>query len=252
MPTSPTTTGPEGADRGAALTAFYRAQHRRIERAVAASTAGITQPVLEDACAFAWLQLVRRADIALDARGTAWLARVATREAWRLAAIGPEQPAGAFLPEADHERELPEPAGPAGDPLERALDAEHHHGRLARFGSLKPRERRELLLHAAGYRYREIGALSRGVYVNVAVRVGADVDDMSPTDAVGGLRPGDSVADARGALALASKRQLGCVRFGSQPVPLIVCCDTATGPGSAGAPWIGSARLGVALGWSVE
>lgn len=35
----------------------------------------------------------------------------------------------------------------------------------------------------------QVTPLSRGVHVNVAVRMGPDVDDMLPTDAVVGLRP---------------------------------------------------------------
>lgn len=89
-----------------------------------------------------------------------------------------------------------EPAGRASEPIDGLIAFEEHADRVARFQRPDPRERRELFLHAAGFRYAEICRISRGVHVNVAVWMGADVDDMSPKDAVVGLRLQGSAADA--------------------------------------------------------
>jgi hypothetical protein len=55
----------------------------------------------------------------------------------------------------------------AEDPLIRVLEREAHHERVARFAALKPRERRDLLLHAGGYRDHEIAALTQSTYTGV-------------------------------------------------------------------------------------
>jgi RNA polymerase sigma factor (sigma-70 family) len=155
------------AGRDAALTAFYRAHQHRLLKRVHASARRAGDTVAEDACAYAWLQLVRRTDIQLDRSGFAWLATVAVHEAWRLTEIGREQLAGPFLPEIDHPDELPEPAGHAADPLELVIAAELHHARRVAFSCLEARERRELLLHAGGYRYHEIAELTGTSYTAV-------------------------------------------------------------------------------------
>jgi hypothetical protein len=50
--------------------------------------------------------------------------------------------------------ELAEPAGHHGDPADRAVARERHRERAAALAELKPRERRDLYLHAAGYGYQ--------------------------------------------------------------------------------------------------
>jgi len=75
--------------------------------------------------------------------------------------------------------ELPEPAVSGVDPAEQAVARERHRQRIAVLAQLKERERRELFLHAAGYRYREIAKLSgvgRGI---VAWLRRPSVGDMS-------------------------------------------------------------------------
>lgn len=65
--------------------AFLHAEHARaLERRVSVSA----PQTIEDACAFAWLQLLTRPHVAV-ARGPAllrWLEQTATREAWRIEA----------------------------------------------------------------------------------------------------------------------------------------------------------------------
>jgi RNA polymerase sigma factor (sigma-70 family) len=160
-------TGPEATQsRGRALEAFYAAQHRRLTRAVFSRARRIDDDTIHDACAHAWLALVRRTDVTLDARGLKWLITVAVYQAWQLGATR-EVPAGAFLSDPDDTRETREPAGLSSDPLDRVLALELQRERVAAFATLKPRERRELLLQAAGYPYHEIAAMTGTTYTAV-------------------------------------------------------------------------------------
>jgi DNA-directed RNA polymerase specialized sigma24 family protein len=158
-------------ERRRALGAFYAEHHRRLAGRVRSGARGVRAPIVADACAYAWLQLIRRPDIRLDRGGLTWLALVAIQEAWRLGAPGCERAVGLFLTEIDDERELPDPAGAAADPLERTLDRELHQARAARFAGLKASERRDLLLHAGGYSYLEIADLTHSTYSAVNRRL---------------------------------------------------------------------------------
>jgi DNA-directed RNA polymerase specialized sigma24 family protein len=100
-----------------------------------------------------------------------WVITVATRQAWTLGRLRRrETPAGAFRTERDP-GELLEPEGLASDPLDRVIVAEEHTARLERFGTPLPRERRDLLLQAAGYRYAEIAVLTGSTYTAVNRRL---------------------------------------------------------------------------------
>ena len=123
--------------------------------------------IVADACAYAWLALVRRSDVTLARRGFCWLALVA-QEAWLLSAGRPECPAGTFLTDPDHAEELPAPAGLADDPVDRVIAIETHRELIERFAALKPRERRDLFLHAGAYRYRPTTITSRESVANGA------------------------------------------------------------------------------------
>jgi hypothetical protein len=76
MPTSP--------DAERQLNEFYSRYADRLRHGIARN---VTAPavVIEDACAFAWLQVISHADVELTRRGYCWLYKVALREAWRLA-----------------------------------------------------------------------------------------------------------------------------------------------------------------------
>lgn len=153
------------------LATFYAEHHRGVARAVAHVASRFGDALIADACAIAWLTLVRRNDIRLDRAGVNWMITVAIHEAWRLAKLAHrEMPVGGFLPAAEP-GELAEPGGLATDPLDRVIEIEDHVARLERFGHPKPRERRELLLHAAGYRYAEIAALTGSTYTAVNRRL---------------------------------------------------------------------------------
>jgi hypothetical protein len=88
-----------------------------------------------DACQTAWSTLLGRRDIDLDQRGLNWLTTIATRQAWRQGSAAREQPAGAFIAAGADlgagAGELPEPAGPAGDPADLALARDEHNQRVA-------------------------------------------------------------------------------------------------------------------------
>jgi DNA-directed RNA polymerase specialized sigma24 family protein len=161
---------PDGAARRDAITRFYGERAGRLQRLVTRRATAPPQ-VIEDACQVAWMHLTRRPDIPLDASGFAWLAVVATREAWTQA-TPKDQPAGVFIGfDGDQPAELAEPAGPGSDPLELAIAHEGHAERLEAFATLKPRERRDLLLKATGYTYDEIAAMTGATYTAVNRRL---------------------------------------------------------------------------------
>src|SRR4051794_3809489 len=70
-------------DRSEEIATFFLDNGARLERSVTRRVRA-SAAVVEDACAHAWFQLVRRPDIALDRTGYAWLHRVAIHEAWSL------------------------------------------------------------------------------------------------------------------------------------------------------------------------
>jgi hypothetical protein len=151
------------------MAAFYAEHHRRVVRGVAAQAGAVDGAVLDDACAFAWSVLVRRDDVTFDRRGVNWLIIVGARKAWELARLARrETPVGGFLSAVDP-GEVVEPAGLTSEPVDRLIALEEHSDRLARFEHPTPRERRDLLLQAAGYRYAEIASLSRVVHVAITV-----------------------------------------------------------------------------------
>jgi hypothetical protein len=160
--------------RAQEIAAFYVRYASRLQRIVSAKVNAPAQTI-EDACQNAWAMLLRREDVTLDERGAAWLATVAIREGWRLTRCG-EVPATAMRPG------MPESPGLAADEPaadEQALARIEHAERVADLRTPKESERRALCLTALGYSYNEISRLSRGVRVNVAVLLGADVGDMS-------------------------------------------------------------------------
>ena len=153
------------------MAAFYAKHHRRVVRGVTAGAGGVDDDMIGDACAFAWLMLVRRDDVHFDRQGVKWLIVVGTRRAWELARLARrESPVGGFLSVADP-GELVEPAGLASEPVDRLIALEEHADRLRRFQRPSPRERRDLLLQAAGYRYAEIVELTGSTYTAVNRRL---------------------------------------------------------------------------------
>jgi DNA-directed RNA polymerase specialized sigma24 family protein len=110
---------------------------------------------IEDACAFAWSQFLRRQP---DREMTfPWLAKVAMREAWRLCERRRRDSRLDDMPE-DGCRAL------ARDNLEDALAAREALRILA---SLPERQRRYLALQVSGYSYVEIRTAAGTTYTNV-------------------------------------------------------------------------------------
>jgi DNA-directed RNA polymerase specialized sigma24 family protein len=144
-----------------AIARFYARCHRGLSWAVRRSTGGVDDDLIREACAMAWLALMRRSDISFDGRGYTRLVVTATHEARRVYAAGrdiettdPDSDAVAAIDE------LHDPFAHDHDPLERALDAELHADRRRRMAELRPREQRDMLLKAAGYSYAEIASLT--------------------------------------------------------------------------------------------
>jgi DNA-directed RNA polymerase specialized sigma24 family protein len=157
------------------IAAFYRAHAERLQRAVRRRVHRVGEEVIEDACHTAWATLLRRPDIPLDAHGLGWLSTVAVHEAWRLASIAREQPAGTLTTPADPsagQGELPEPCDTDRRSTdEHALDRIEHHARLQTIRALKPREREALYLKGLGYSYTEIMRLTGATYTAVNRRI---------------------------------------------------------------------------------
>lgn len=117
--------------------ALFIEHHERLERAVARAVTAPHQ-VIEDACAFAWLQLLRT-DPEREAI-VAWLKVVAVREAIRLQTHKPTEP-------------LETPDGEPTVEPEAAVDVETEcavREALAAVAALPARQRRVLGLHVGG------------------------------------------------------------------------------------------------------
>jgi RNA polymerase sigma factor (sigma-70 family) len=118
--------------------------HEVALRAAVRHHVNTSDAVIEDACSFAWLQLMRRQ----PNRDTvfAWLRTVATREAWRL--------------HAQAVRELPSDLVYADQhaPPEHLLTTTDARRLIDAIGVLSPKQRLVLLLFISGHSYKEIAA----------------------------------------------------------------------------------------------
>ena len=126
--------------------AAYFAEHApRLERLVRARVTA-SAATIEDACSYAWCQLVRRVDVELDDRAAGWLYRVAIHEGWRLAAL--ERRTVSYSPRLDDpeviEAGVAEPAAPYT--VEELVATRL---KLEEVRSLPARQRRALLLFAS-------------------------------------------------------------------------------------------------------
>jgi RNA polymerase sigma factor (sigma-70 family) len=138
---------------------LYDRHHRELIRTVSRHVnAGAA--LIEDACQHAWLQLLRhqpdRASV------FPWLYVVAVHEAYRLSTLERrETHLEALAPDSAWETFIPGSRVTLEDQLE-ALEA------LRALAGLPDRQRRDLALFVAGYKYREIAQLTGGrTYTNV-------------------------------------------------------------------------------------
>jgi RNA polymerase sigma factor (sigma-70 family) len=120
---------------------LYRLHHVRLVWAVRASVKAPTETI-EDACSFAWLQLMRTEPEG-GPKLFAWLRTVAIHEAIRLAKRD------AHFGNNDAEQNVDARL----IDLNTAVEARETARAI---GSLRERQRRILLLHLAGYSYKEI------------------------------------------------------------------------------------------------
>lgn len=144
------------SDRAAELERFYAARASALRRTVAACVTTTDDSVIDDACAYAWLTLVRRADIDLDDRGGAWLTTVAIREGWHLASYPRAVPSGVFRGFDPDPLELPEPPSPGLDTESVVVARSDHDRRVGLLRILTATEQRVVILQALGYAYSEI------------------------------------------------------------------------------------------------
>jgi DNA-directed RNA polymerase specialized sigma24 family protein len=185
---------PDGspADRTRQISDFYAAHAHRLLALVGSKTGAPTEAVA-DACQSAWVTLLRRPDINLDARGLGWLTVVAVHEVhhqWRDRRRN--LPMGALSLGTGDPGELEEPAATGGAGVEELATAHLEHAeRVADLAALKPAERTALYLKALGYRYREIASVTDASYTAVnrrltegrarLRRIACERDNQSPT-----------------------------------------------------------------------
>jgi DNA-directed RNA polymerase specialized sigma24 family protein len=150
--TAPRSAAGEAAARREAIAALYAREGGRLRARVAEDLTG-GRALAEDACQTAWLALLGRDDVALDAHGLAWLRTVAVTAGARLAR-GRDVAAQPIV-----DRHAEQAAG-EGEPDQRAVELEELRERRARFVALPSRQRRLLGLQGLGFSYEEISALT--------------------------------------------------------------------------------------------
>lgn len=132
---------------------LFRRHHDHLTRAVARAV-NASHALIEDACSFAWMQLMRVQPDRTPAL-FAWLRTVAVREAYRLSAVELRDsqvedlgPCEVWAKALGHVRHM-------DDEIEA-------RGALQALASLPTTRRRYLALHVAGFTYAEIAELAGG------------------------------------------------------------------------------------------
>jgi RNA polymerase sigma factor (sigma-70 family) len=131
---------------------LYRSLSRSLERVVRA-VVHAPEPVIEEACQFAWSRLVHHRDRVRTETALAWLSRTAVREAFKVtrrAARELSLDAGESAPEIHAQLLVPCPA-----------ELVEQRDRLASLSSLPRRQQRVLWLRGLGLSYKEIAARER-------------------------------------------------------------------------------------------
>jgi DNA-directed RNA polymerase specialized sigma24 family protein len=135
------------------IAVMHREHARELERRVARRARAEPQTI-EDACSFAWMQLITHPSIDVDGPSygaLAWITRAAVHEAWRLQS---RRTRDELLDEVALKRELRqrEQTAPGADQLAA------QRARLDLLAQIPPRPRRFLVRQALGHSRREIAA----------------------------------------------------------------------------------------------
>ncbi len=129
------------------LARLYRSLARRLERIVGT---GVPAPdVVDDACQFAWMQLVCHCDRVQHEAALGWLTTTAVREAFRLIRVAEREPSLEALLHVFGESALTAVAPGADEQFE-------SQERLLALGTLPPRQQRLIWLHAMGLTHAEM------------------------------------------------------------------------------------------------
>lgn len=136
--------------RSQAVGAFYAANARDLLHALRRAVGG-PDALIEDACSYAWMQLLRCEHVALDADGFRWLYVVAIHEGYRLSDRGRRDIAAGAPTELTLRSES----------LDLQIDRRERFRESTRMlGELRPRQARMVLLHASGFSYAEIATIT--------------------------------------------------------------------------------------------
>jgi DNA-directed RNA polymerase specialized sigma24 family protein len=185
------------------ITALHGEHGRELERRVARRACTDPQTI-EDACSFAWLQLLTHPSVDLRPPASSalgWLTQTATREAWRLQAR--QMRDGLLDPiMIESERRLRGPLAPAADELAA------QHARLDLVAQIPPRPRRFLLRLALGYSHREISAQERVSLTTTDKQIARAKRLLHALDVPHDPEPAPAAAGRVPALAPATARQL--------------------------------------------
>lgn len=141
----------EGAGEvGSDLDELYRALSKPLERIVRMAVRA-PDPLIEDACQFAWARLVHHQARIRPEAALAWLVKTALHEAFKLLGRGGRERSLEAALEDRAELSAPDlRPGPA--------DLYEQRERLSRLTSLSRRQQRLLWLYGLGLKYEEIAA----------------------------------------------------------------------------------------------
>jgi RNA polymerase sigma factor (sigma-70 family) len=130
------------------LAELYRVLSKRLERIVRLGVRA-PDPLIEDACQFAWTRLVDHQDHVRTENALAWLVKTAVREAFKLVGRGCRE--HSLDAELDVRGEILAP-----DPSPGPADRYEQRERLRAISTLSPRQQRLLWLYGLGLSYEEI------------------------------------------------------------------------------------------------
>lgn len=140
---------------GLDLAEMYPVFSRRLERIVAIEVHA-PEAVIEEACQVAWSRLAQHAHAVARDKAPSWLITTARREVLRsLARAGRECSLEAVLEERGDGAAAPRTWAQPG-----VVELVEQRERLRCVGELPRRQQRVLMLHAVGYSYAEISAVT--------------------------------------------------------------------------------------------